>query len=39
MIVKTIQDLRKKMEKMQKMFTKDLKELKNDQTEINNTLE
>ena len=33
MIVKTIQDLRKrmeaKMEKMQEMFTKDLEELKN----------
>ena len=37
-----IQDLRKKMEakieKMQEMFTKDLKELKNKQAELNNTL-
>ena len=37
MIVKTIQDLRKrmeaKMEKMQEMFTKDLEELKNKQTD------
>ena len=39
MIVKMIQNFRKRMEKMQEMFTKDLKELKNDQTEINNTLE
>ena len=43
MIVKTIQDLGKRMEakfeKMQEMFTKDLKELKNRQTEINNMLE
>ena len=43
MIVKMIQDLGKRMEakieKMQKMFTKDLEELKNKQTEINNTLE
>ena len=41
MIVKMIQDLRKRMEakieKMQEMFTKDLQELKNKQTEINNT--
>ena len=36
MIVKMIQDLRKTMEKMQRMFTK---ELKNKQTEMNNTLE
>ena len=40
MIVKMIQDLRKRMEakleKMQEMFTK---ELKNKQTEMNNTLE
>ena len=28
-IVKTTQDLRKRMEKMQEMFTKDLEELKN----------
>ena len=38
-----IQDLRKrieaKIEKMQEMFTKDLEELKNKQTEMNNTLE
>ena len=43
MIVKMIQDLRKrreaKTEKMQEMFTKDLEELKNKQTEMNNTLE
>ena len=42
MIVKMIQDLGKRMEakieKMQKMFTKDLEELKNKQTEMNNTL-
>ena len=38
-----IQDLGKRMqakiEKMQEMFTKDLEELKNKQTEMNNTLE
>ena len=38
-----IQDLGKrteaKIEKMQEMFTKDLEELKNKQTEMNNTLE
>ena len=43
MIVKMIQDLRKRMEakieNMQEMFTKDLEELKNKQTEMNNTLE
>jgi len=43
MIVKMIQDLRKRMEakteNMQEMFTKDLQELKNEQTEMNNTLE
>ena len=39
MIVKTIQDLEKTMEKMQEMFTKDLGELKNKQIEMNNTLE
>ena len=43
MIVKIIQGLRKrieaKIEKMQEMFTKDLQELKNKQTEMNNTLE
>ena len=38
MIVKMIQDLRKRMEKMQEIFTKDPEELKNKQTE-NNTLE
>ena len=43
MTVNMIQDLRKRMEatfeKMQEMFTKDLQELKNNQTEMNNTLE
>ena len=39
MIVKRIQDLRRTMEKMQEMFTKDLEEPKNKQTEMNNTLE
>ena len=39
MIVKMIQDLGKTMEKMQEMFTKDLEELKNKQTAVNNTLE
>ena len=39
MIVKMIQDLGKRMEKMQEMFTKDLEELKNKQTEMNSTLE
>ena len=39
LIVKMIQDLGKTMEKMQEMFTKDLEELKNKQTEMNNTLE
>ena len=34
-----IQDLRKTMEKMQEMFTKDIEELKNKQTEVINTLE
>ena len=42
MIVKLIQDLRKRMEAkievMQEMLTKDLEELKNKQTEMNNTL-
>ena len=41
MIVKMIQDLRKKMEiqikKIQKMFNKEIKELKK-QTEMNNTI-
>ena len=36
-IVKLIQDLRKRMEKMQEMLTKD-PELKNKQTEMNHTL-
>ena len=31
MVVKMIQDLGKRMEKMQEIFTKDLKELKNKQ--------
>ena len=43
MIVKMIQDLRKRMEakvkKMQEMFNKGLEELKNKQTEMNNTIE
>ena len=39
MIVKMIQGLGNIMEKMQEMFTKDLEELKNKQTEMNNTLE
>ena len=43
MIVKIIQNLGKRMEvkieKMKEMFTKDLEELKNKQTEMNNTLE
>ena len=43
MIVKMVQDLKKRMEakieKMQEMFTKDLEELKNKQTGMNNTLE
>ena len=43
MIVKIIQDLRKRMEvkieKMKEIFTKDLEELKNKKTEIKNTLE
>ena len=43
MIVKMIQDLGKRMEtkieKIQEMFTKELEELKNKQTEMNNTLE
>ena len=41
-IVKMVQDLKKimeaKIEKMQEMFTKDLDDLKNKQTEINKTL-
>ena len=43
MIVNMIQNLGKRMEvkieKMKEMFTKDLEELKNKQTEMNNTLE
>ena len=39
MIVKMIQDLGKRMEKMQEMFTKDLEEQKNKEPEMNNTLE
>ena len=42
MLVKMIQDLRKRMEakieKMQEIFNKDLGELKNKQTEMNNTI-
>ena len=42
MRVKMIQDLRitmeAKIEKMQEMFNKDLEELKNKQTEMNNTI-
>ena len=42
MIVKMIQDLRKRMEakieKMQEMFNKDQEKLKNKQTEMNNTI-
>ena len=42
MIVKMIQDLRKRMEakieKMQEMFKKDLEKLKNKQAEMNNTI-
>ena len=42
MIVKMIQNLRNRMEvrieKMQEMFRKDLKELKNKQLEMNNTI-
>ena len=39
MTVKMTQDLRNRMEKMQEMLTKDLEELKNKQTEMNNTVE
>ena len=43
MIVRIIQDLRKRMEakieKIQEMFAKDLQGLKNKETEMNNTLE
>ena len=37
--MKMIQNLGKRMEKMQEMLTKDLEELKNKQTEMNNTVE
>ena len=39
MIMKMTQDLGNRMEKMQEMFTKDLEELKNKHTEMNNILE
>ena len=39
MIVKVIQDLGKRMEKIQGIFTKELEKLKSNQTEMNNTLE
>ena len=39
MIVEMIRDLGKRMENMQELFTKDLEELENKQTEMNNTLE
>ena len=39
MIVKMIQDHGKRMGKMQEMLTKDLEELKNRQTEMNDTVE
>ena len=39
MIVKMIQDLGKRMKKTQEMFSKDLEELKNEQTKMNNALE
>ena len=38
MIVKMIQNLGNRMEKIQEMFNKDLEELKNKQTEMNNTI-
>ena len=38
MIVKMIQNLGNRMEKIQEMFNKDLKELKSKQTMINNTI-
>ena len=37
MIVKMIQNLRNRMEKIQEMFNKELKELKSKQTVMNNT--
>ena len=39
MIVRLIQDLGKTMENVQKIFTKDLEELENKQTEMNNKQE
>ena len=39
MIVKMSQNLGKRMEEMQEMFTKDIEEIKNKQTQMNNTLE
>ena len=39
MIVKMIQDLGKRIEKMQEVFTKDLEDLRNKQAEMNNTLQ
>ena len=39
MIVRMTLYLEKTMEKMLELFTKDLQELKNKQTEMNNTLE
>ena len=38
MIVKKIQNLGNRMEKIQGMFNKDLQELKSKQTEMNNTV-
>ena len=39
MIVQMIQDLRKRLEETQEMFTKDLEELRNKQREMNYALE
>ena len=39
MMVKMTQDLGNRMEKRQEIFTKDLEELKNKHTEMNNILE
>ena len=38
MIVKVIQNLRNRMEKIQEMFNKELEELKSKQTMMNNTM-
>ena len=38
MIVKMIQNIRNRMEKIQEMFNKDLEELKSKQTMMNNTI-